>query len=307
VKRLALHLTLFVFLLFLLMACTSGGSGTPPGVDGVFAPFYEQMGGERIFGEPITEAFPLEIEGLTVQYFQNLRLEYPTGQPQSVRISALGQWGLEGLREIEEDVVTADGRSRPFSPTNETVRDEFLAFYEAFEGEQVLGWPISPQLMVGGVRTQYFENGRLEWRPQLPVTERVQLGWVGQEHFDSAMAFVYREFDSAGSVAAAGITEAEVTASVQAPVVYTGDEQRLFVTVQTPQGDLVSEVTVTAVLQHDNTETTIPLGVTDGDGRLSQTLDLQNVSPGQDVEVMIVVENNGRVLGQTRLIFRTWW
>ena len=289
------------------MACTGNETATPAGVDAVFVPYYEAMGGERVLGEPISEAFLLENEGLMVQYFHNLRLEYAVGEPQSVRISPLGEWGLAGLREVVPDEVTENGRSRTFPETNETVYDEFLTFYEEFDGEQVLGWPISPQLVVGGVRTQYFENGRLEWRPQLPLDQRVQLGWLGLEHFDSEMAFIYQEVANAAPIAAAGVAEVEIIASVQAPVVYTGDEQRLFVTVLTPTGDQVTGVAVTAVLYHDNTEITLPLGVTNSDGSLTHTFDLENVSPGQDIKVMIMVENNDRILGQTRLVFRTWW
>ena len=84
----------------------------PAGVDEVFAPHFAALGGERVLGEPISEAFPLEDEGLTVQYFQNLRLEYETGQPQSVRVSPLGTWGYEGLREVVPNEVDENGRSR---------------------------------------------------------------------------------------------------------------------------------------------------------------------------------------------------
>ncbi|MCB8943192.1 MAG: hypothetical protein H6658_05510 [Ardenticatenaceae bacterium] len=307
-KRTTLYVLRFTILtLFWLSACSGGADEMPAGVDEVFAPHFAALGGERVLGEPISEAFPLEDEGLTVQYFQNLRLEYETGQPQSVRVSPLGEWGYEGLREVVPDEVDENGRSRTFPTTNETIYNEFLTFYETFDGEQILGWPISPQLTVGGVRTQYFENGRLEWRPQLPLEQRVQLGWLGREHFDSEMAFTYRAFENAAPVAGAGVAEVDIMASLQSPVIYTGDEQQLFVTAVTPTGAPVTDVTVTAVLYHDNTETPLSLGETDGDGRLNQPLDLQNISPGQDVAVVITVAENGRILGQTRLTFRIWW
>jgi hypothetical protein len=265
------------------------------------------MGSERIFGEPISGAFPLSSEGLVVQYFQNLRLEYDMGQPQAVRISALGSWGYEGLRVPELDDVPENGRSRTFPQTEQTIYDEFLAFYEEFDGEQILGWPISAPLLVGGVRTQYFENGRLEWRPQLPLNQRVQLGWLGREHFDSNMSLIYREFDNAGPVAAAGLSEVEVIASVQSPVVYRGGDQRVFVTVLSPEGDWVPEVAVTAVLQYGGASTSVNLGVTNGEGKVVQPLDLAAVPPGQDVMLEIRVEGSGRVIGTTDLTFKTWW
>lgn len=298
---------LCALLLFLVVACTGNREAVPDGVDLVFAPFYEAMGGERIFGEPVSEAFPLASEGLTVQYFQNLRLEYETGQPQSVRISPLGAWGYEGLREVVPDEGVENGRSRTFPESGQSVHDEFLTFYETFNGQQIVGWPISPQLLVGGVRTQYFENGRLEWRPQLPLEQRVQLGWLGREHFDSEMAFVYREFNNAAPVAAAEVSEAEIVASVESPVVYMGDEQRLFVTVLTLAGDQVTGVRVRAVMQHDDTTTELDLGETNGEGKIVYPLDLDAVAPGQDVQLSLRVERSGTSLGETQLTFRTWW
>jgi hypothetical protein len=277
------------------------------GVDAVFAPFYEARGGERIFGEAISEAFSLSSEGLTVQYFQNLRLEYATGQPQSVQITPLGVWGYEGLRDKDPDETETNGRSRTFPETNQTVRDEFLAFYEEYSGEQVLGWPISAQLSVGGVRTQYFENGRLEWRPQLSLDQRVQLGWLGREHFDSEMAFVYREFANAAPVAAAGVTDVNIMASVQSPVVYAGEEQLVFVTLLTATGEPVTDMRVSATLLYDGGTTAVDLGTTDGEGQLVHELDLIGIAPGQDVTLLLSVVNNGRAVGETTLTFKTWW
>ena len=279
----------------------------PTGVDAVFVPYYEALGGERVLGEPLSEAFLVENEGLMVQYFHNLRLEYATGEPQAVRVSPLGEWGLAGLREVVPDEVAEDGRSRTFPETNETVYDEFLTFYEEFDGEQVLGWPISPQLVVGGIRTQYFENGRLEWRPQLPLDQRVQLGWLGLEHFDSEMVFIYREFANAAPVTVADVGEIDVRASLESPVVYSGDDQRVFVTVLTPLGDQVTGAAVTAVMRHDGIVTELDLGETDSEGKLVYTLDLTAVSLGQDVELVIQVQPSGISSSQTQLKFRTWW
>ena len=60
-------------------------------VRGEFLDYFNQHGGLRIFGYPITEQFTLN--GRTVQYFQRARLDlYPENQAsQRVRLGLLGE------------------------------------------------------------------------------------------------------------------------------------------------------------------------------------------------------------------------
>ncbi len=297
---------LFLFILLLLVACSGDEIDAPANLEEEFVSEYVGFGGERVFGEQIGLPIEFEGEGIRVQYFENLRLEHPIGQPQNMRLSELGEWAYEGLREEIVDEVVEDGRSRDFPETGHTVRDEFLAFYDAFQGDELLGWPISPQLIEGGVRVQYFENGILEWRPQFPIDQRVQLGRIGKAHFDSEPAIP--EFTSLPRLADfAGLESVDLVSSVQRPVVYSGDEQRLFVTVSDEFGRLVEGIGVTAVLHHNDGEAEIDLGVTDGEGEIGLILPLDGISSGQDVMLEVMVVGNGRLLGRTQLKFRVWW
>lgn len=300
---------LLIFLLFLLIGC---GSPPPPAnpvphtlaVDPMFQPFYAQYGGERVFGRPLTEPFTPTVESPIMQYFANARLDF---DGQSVQLYPLGQWAYEGLVErvpIETENV---GHAREFD-TGFVVQDAFLAFYEQNNGAEWLGNPISTQLNEGGVRVQYFENGRLEWQPQLPPAQRVQLSQLGQKHFDAEMSYAYRESIFAQPIGADSLTAVEILASVQAPVHYAGDEQTLFVTVLSPEGQPVMGLTVEATVTHLGGTDRIQLDPTDKQGKTKTPINMAPIEASQDVQINIkVLGSNNEPINTKTLFFQTWW
>lgn len=297
-------------MVLVLVACieTTQGVPAPNGVEVAteFETFYREFGGSRIFGEPITQAFQIMEDGPTIQYFQTMRLE--SAGEEAVVIYPLGEWAIEGLAELTPAITPQDSPSRYFEETDQTIQDEFWAFYETFHGERLLGPPISPQLNEGGVRVQYFRNGRLEWRPELPVEQRIQVSLLGQAHFDAEMSFIYRQTVLAQPVPSAGLSQVIVEATVQAPILYGGEQQTVYVTVRTPEGKPVQGIDVDVLVSHDDRETMIDLGQTDDVGKIVQVLVLEEIVPGEDVDLNIrVFDADGRVVGSTMLRFKTWW
>lgn len=67
-----------------------------------------------------------------------------------------------------------------------TVAPEFEPFYNQYGGLQTLGIPISADVEEDGIRVQYFQNGRLEYHPQLPDGSQVILSDLGKEHYGIA-------------------------------------------------------------------------------------------------------------------------
>ncbi|MEK7326291.1 MAG: hypothetical protein AAB217_13640, partial [Chloroflexota bacterium] len=59
----------------------------------------------------------------------------------------------------------------------------FQEFYEGHGGLAMFGAAISPELVENGVQVQYFENGRLEFHPQLPEGNQVILGNLGETEY----------------------------------------------------------------------------------------------------------------------------
>jgi hypothetical protein len=271
-----------------------------------FADFYQEMGGARLFGYPITEAFQPDAEGPLLQYFQTMRLEF---DGQQVTITPLGEWAFAGIGPVETYAVPTGARSRTFAATGHAVWDEFLTFYETYGGEVILGLPLSPQLNEGGLRVQYFENGRLEWHPELPIQQRIQLGLLGQAHFRAEMVMVYEQLNrSAGPVPASDLTHVTISASVRAPILYAGEEQVLYVTVLRPDGRAVSDVQATVAVVYDDERVVYDLGQSDTEGKIRARLLLDDVPPGRQVLLEIrVYAPDGREIGQETLGFRTWW
>ncbi len=70
---------------------------------------------------------------------------------------------------------------RYFPDTRHNLIGEFYAFYQSVpEAELVFGSPITEQFVDrAGVTVQYFQRARFEWRPEMPVGQRVQLTPLG--------------------------------------------------------------------------------------------------------------------------------
>ncbi len=308
--KIIVHLSLFIILF--LVACTSAAPvparltterGIP--VADEFAAFYAANDGERVFGQAITEGFVGTDDGRFTQYFQTMRLEL---EGNAVVIYPLGNWALAGVNELVPAPLPDNSALREFPDTDFTVQDEFLAFYDEFDGETLLGLPISAQLNEGNLRVQYLENGRLEWRPELPLGHRIQVSHLGQAHFDTEMAFAYRKSLLAQPVVEAGIDQVDVFTSVEAAVLYAGDEQTLYVTTLSPEGRPVSGVSIEVTILYGDDATTISLGQTDANGHIAALLPTLTVSPGEIVQLQTAVySSNGDLLGSDSLSFKTWW
>jgi photosystem II stability/assembly factor-like uncharacterized protein len=153
-------------------------------IEAPFLRFYQQNGGERAFGLPLTEAY--EEAGQRVQVFERARL-VATGN--SVTISPLGVWLTAGSAYPSVLSGPAGSGQRYFPETHQVLAGRFLTYWLAHNGALLLGPPISPEIHAqngdGSKRSylmQYFANGRLEYHPELHGTPyEVSLGLVGRE------------------------------------------------------------------------------------------------------------------------------
>jgi len=277
-----------------------------------FESFYESAGGRTVLGDPITEAFRVESEGPLLQYFQAIRLAYEEelDQPGTSRVTVypLGEWAFAGFSDPELVRLTDSAPSRSFPESGLSVGGEFLEFYEAHDGERLLGPPISGQLDEEGVRVQYFRNGRLELYPELPEGERVRLGSLGQAHFDAVMAFNYRRALSIQFVPSINVTSADVFAYVKHPILYAGDQQQLYITVMTPEGRSVSVLKINVLVTYGDKSKRIEQALADGKNKVQLSLDASDVTPGEQVKILVSVLSAGdNALGTDQLSFKTWW
>ncbi len=296
-----------VFLLLLLTACQTDRSAattascTPTGlcVAEVFQPFYLEYGGQRIFGLPYRDAYTNQSSGRTIQYFDHMRLEYDPTADQVV-IAKLGLWALEPLRRDRPAVIP---------DTTPRLENAFGAFYAQNHGPLVLGAPLTNQIEEGQLRVQYFENGRLEWHPESPVSRQVQLTALGQSHL--LLEGGNRGIDIV-AIPDVQAQSAEVTAAVSAPILYQGDTQILYVIAEDANNGLpLSGLQVTLRMRFSDgtpTQTQLIDQPTNSLGLTQAQLDLPEMSAGTAVEVLVeVAYPDASPIGQTTTTFQTWW
>lgn len=262
-----------------------------------FQSFYDEYGGWRVFGQALAEPFNDGDSGRLVQYFQRMRLEYDAGLGHVV-IFPLGEWAF---------YVPGNDQDQNVSGGDLIVKDEFLAFYQESLGESLFGPPISPELDEGGTRVQYFQNARLEWHPDAPLGYRVQVGPLGEAHY--RQVGIFKDPGRNRPLDSAAVREATVSTSLRAPILFAGESQVVFVDVQTPEGNRpVTGVIVEVATTYNGQTEFLRLPDTDGAGHTQGVLQLDDVEPGQRVQIVVTASApGGNTIGAASQSFKTWW
>ena len=154
-------------------------------VRGTFYKFYQQYGGLKIFGLPLTEAFT--DHGQVVQYLERARLALTTS---GVRESPLGSLLTAGRTFPPAPLPPITPSYLYFGATGHWIAGPFLEFWTRHHGQLLFGDPISeplPEQNGDGTgrayQVQYFQNARLEYHPELAGTDNeVQLGLLGRQY-----------------------------------------------------------------------------------------------------------------------------
>ncbi len=142
-----------------------------------------------IVGYPVSE--PLEVDGMTVQYFERARFErHPehAGTEYEVLLTLLGNWISAGHEGDPEFAPLAGGIDQPdphadyYSETGHYLQTPFRDYWRKNGGLPVFGYPISEMLIEDGYLVQYFERARFERHPEHAGTPyEIQLGHLGRE------------------------------------------------------------------------------------------------------------------------------
>ncbi|MDW8405354.1 hypothetical protein [Chloroflexus sp.] len=151
-----------------------------------FAAAYEQLGGLRRLGLPISPA--LLQNGREVQWFERARLEYwpeLSGTPYEFQIGLVGVEYVAGRTFLRPEPFASRPDLRYFPETGFGVGGLFLQYWEEHGGLTSFGYPISAEfdeVQPDGraFRVQYFERARFELHPEAAGTPYVvQLGLLG--------------------------------------------------------------------------------------------------------------------------------
>jgi|GEM_PF-6222506 len=154
-----------------------------------FRKHWTDAGGKARFGVPLTEAMD-ENEYIT-QYFERTGFAYYSRCKDKDRQCLT-------LLPLGKEIATAHETEGPFKPapakmglccyfasTQHNLAAEFIAVWQD-DGLNGYGAPVSEPFFeqrIGGntVLVQYFEKAKLEYHPELPAAEQVELGALGHE------------------------------------------------------------------------------------------------------------------------------
>jgi hypothetical protein len=278
---------------------------TQHNVGGDFLSFFNQHGGLKIFGYPITEAF--DWQGRQVQYFQKARMELHPENPYPYRVQ-LGLLGDElGYRQPGVAAVSNNQYRRFYPETGHVLSYAFLNYYDANGGLDIFGYPITEFTIENGRIVQYFQRAKMEWHPELSGDQRVQLGDLGQLRFqrgggDSSLR------NPAQPIPPVTLSPVSLRARafVKQPITGRTGSQTVFVFVTDQTGQPIIGASATFVVRSLEGERTIGMPATDARGGAAVTFDIGNLAPGQTVvlEVRIVY---GALFITSQTSFMPWY
>lgn len=270
-------------------------------VQGDFWRYYQNVkDAKTVLGYPITEQFRNK-ENILVQYFQRARLEIKNGQ---VRLSPLGvQTYKSGIQLNINNQSACETYKTGFS-----VCYAFLDFFKDHGGVALFGDPISPFEYQENRIVQYFQNGRLEWHPSNPESQRVVVGNLGSTYFNiigEDPARLTGVIPLSGGVGA-DVLALKVRAFPWKAVTYSTDQQMVFVIVQDQTLQPVSGATGQAKVKWTTGAVSTLEILTGANGVATLVLPVENQTYGGlvtiDVEVM-----HGNLRGKSTTSFRIWY
>lgn len=278
-------------------------------IKGDFLAFFRARGGLELFGYPITEE--LVENGRRVQYFQRARMdaypENPTGS--RVQLAPLAELMGKATQPIDPSQRPASGdpNQRYYPETGHSVSFNFLSFFDARGGVDVFGYPITEFFNEGGRFVQYFQRARLEYYPDLPAAQQVQIAYLGEIYFEWAKLdpYVKRPVASARLSDSAGSFNLQLEASVATPYVSYPGQQTLHVYVSDQAGQDVQSAEVQFTVNFPAGPKTYSMPATDSNGYSTSTFDLEDAPVGQTV-VIHVTARLGSASGVRETSFTYW-
>lgn len=277
-------------------------------VRGDFLRFFNGHGGLEIFGYPLTGEF---VEGgRSVQYFTRARMEARPENAEPYRV-ALGPLASE-LGYGDPPIPAAsippanDPNRRYFRETGHTTGYAFLSYFDAHGGPDILGFPITEFKLENGRIVQYFQRTRMEWHPEFPPGQRVQLGELGQVYATIRLPSSVLQPPSDQITPAAQVTAIRTIASLRWAISKPTGQQTLHVYVLDQRGRPMSGAAVSAVVSFPTGDKNVTLGPTDADGHTQVVFDLGKLAAGQSV-VVHVQASWAALVADTQTSFFVWW
>jgi hypothetical protein len=284
-------------------------------VKGEFLNYFRKHGGLAIFGYPITEEFV--DQGLLVQYFQKVRMEWHPENPVPYRVQ-LGLLGEE-LKYRQPPVPEPTPRSRRkfyFPETGHTVSYAFLDFFIENGGIDIFGYPITEMHFEDGQIVQYFQRLKLQWQPNDPTNAvvvgnlgEVYVGMYGHRMPPEALRRLNPGFDTPETTPPA-ISGLRAMVSLRYSVMSTKRNQTVTVLVTDTNGDDVENARVEISFIEMTTNKVLPdstqILFTDKRGFVTASLPVNEGRSGTNIIVRAVV-TYGKLSTTAQNVFLLWW
>ncbi len=260
----------------------------------------------ELFGYPITKE-STDAMGHRFQYFQKARLDLDeeTGK---VTSAPLGTY-IYNQGEYQVAEFNTSGSLCRMFPNGKTVCYAFLQFYDAKNGEEYLGLPISnTEINHAGYITQFFEKGILEWYPERGTGRKVQVMDLGRYYFDRFVGDISLiTIDNDNLPLIQPIPQVDVF--ISKAIVSANSTEEIFVIVKDQFQQPLSGTNVTIMLTYpDGSESSFRPENTNSDGITSLTIQIGNFEPRDVIQITAVVSGNNQddgAIGSTW--FRVWW
>lgn len=260
-------------------------------LDERFISFFDAHGGVIVFGFPITESFVDQPTQHLIQYTENARFEWrqdPTGHVELARLGELiGGWQLPS-----EDPV--DGGGCRFFPTSgHATCYAFLSFFDQYGGQDLFGVPISEFVIEDDRIVQYFQYFRLDWFPEAPADNQVEVGPLGREHFRLEGYDPELLRPSGGSGQPYRVTALHPSASVQHPVIAPEAPQDIYLIVRDQNQLPVTGANPLLILRQPGHTRYFLMPATDAQGLSRRSVTLPGVPGNAAVDLEIWVMHQG--------------
>lgn len=246
-----------------------------------FLTYFDQHGGLKTFGYPLTDPYPLT-DGTTVQTFQRAQMEITV---RGVELSPLSRMLKIGGEQPDANIAP-----------------ELASVYQSLGGEAFFGIPFGEAHLENGVLVQDFERARLIGDSNGSV-RLADLGSMALAAFppppEGQAAIGLR-----GTPAPPPSVRASV--SVAQPAVGQTGKQTIYLLVEDDRGEPISGARSLAVLRYGLATAEVEMPYTDASGVASASFLAPEAPPGSRVIVQMNVLA-GEIFLKVETTYFQWW
>ena len=256
-------------------------AGEQPVASQPFKGTVDLLGGEALFGQPVSEPY-LAPDGSTEQVYERAVFYAPSGRPEELGLRAVGY----RIAPVTPPVERLDEPgSLYFKETGHNIMWAFADFYRAHDGGRILGLPLTEAELEGDRFTQRFENATLLYRFDLPANMAVQLAPLDPEFVKQVLDVSSRnglESPTAESVPPSP-QPLVVKTWVDHPILTIGDLQRIHLQVSQADGSACVGEPALVTIAGPRTSVIIQSPQTDAQGMAELSVSIGDLRPAEIV------------------------